>query len=306
MRMALLVPYWRQQQQQQSANSPGTGLPADFGILMNGGMYRVEDPNQEHAGIPWDQALSIQRRRNYVGERTGWKAPTHINDSNTNTPSSEAMHTGTAWARRIAQKLFGSNGNIHNNNNAVVATRNAKIAIADILYAARPLLWAWLESRHHRTRKEESLSRWREQTGPLSFGRGNNHHHKHHRPGGLARGWILCLVADLASIALLEQSKAAASASTRRSHHRRSSAGRTREQAVGDGDPGTTGEIRRRKLRLLLYALRAPAWEGATLPVSEGFSGTVLSRIPLLGGIAEAVLWDWILYYQHPFVAEEG
>jgi hypothetical protein len=67
----------------------------------------------------------------------------------------------------------------------------------------------------------------------------------------------------------------------------------------------TEEELRNRKMRLFLYALRSPIWFEATAPLLDGFSRRILHRIPLVGSLTETFLLDWILYYQHPFVSEE-
>jgi hypothetical protein len=68
----------------------------------------------------------------------------------------------------------------------------------------------------------------------------------------------------------------------------------------------TEDEIRRRKLRLFLYALRSPVWSTATSPILDLLSKRILQKIPLLGNFIEIYIWDFILYYQHPFISEEG
>jgi hypothetical protein len=47
-------------------------------------------------------------------------------------------------------------------------------------------------------------------------------------------------------------------------------------------------------------------WSTHTIPALEGVSVHLLRKIPVLGNLVETVLWDWVLYYQHPFVSEEG
>ena len=94
---------------------------------------------------------------------------------------------------------------------------------------------------------------------------------------------------DVLSIRLLE-------------HHRRPNP----RYPASKSDPFAHQELKRRKMRLLLYVLRAPVWNNHTLPMLEGVSQKVLRKMPLVGNLLETVLWDWILYYQHPFVSEEG
>ena len=279
LRMTLLVHYWRQQQQQNcthQTNDDSATVP-DFGVMLDGGMYH-SDRAQESIGIPWDHARALQRRRNYVGERTGWNATT-------TSVTASSCNTGllSDYCPRIVQNLFGNNSFDRN-------YRNAKTVLAELLYSARPLLWAWLESRHHAT-----VMTWnREPTWPIAIRNRpgaslSSEITKARRRPSLLKGWLLCLAMDVLSIRLLE-------------HHRRPNP----RYPASKSDPFAHQELKRRKMRLLLYVLRAPVWNNHTLPMLEGVSQKVLRKMPLVGNLLETVLWDWILYYQHPFVSEEG
>eukprot|EP00536_Pseudo-nitzschia_multiseries_P010317 jgi/Psemu1/289030/fgenesh1_pg.309_\ len=278
LRMYLLVSYWRQQHTATdptgkawvgddkydanadgdndsdndndsdagSAKSHGT---ADCGILLEGGLYRVEESIDNRPGLPWDRARALQRRRTYVGERTGWT----------------------------------------------------------LLYALRPLLWAWIESRHHRSRLLPGTGRKPKHNYKYNYkyeyNYDSNSNAWHKQMGKLWRGWIMCLFLDVLSLRLLEGTERSAPSRSSSAKHRSL---RSAANTANTVNPYTRDEIQRRKMRLLLYAMRSPVWSGTTLPALEKVSRTVLSRIPILGGLAETVLWDWVLYYQHPFVAEEG
>ena len=377
LRVYLLVSYWRQQQQQctpaMTAFTTGnrrykhrhtdddddedqytgrnnidaavtaTVTAADCGIMMDGGMYRV-DQSQEFLGMPWDRARAIQRRRNYVGERTGWNLEEKTNSNNKTKHSGDngddrdgnaKQHGGGTLYNRCCSGTFAAVRNPNRNNNNNNNSNNVRVVIADLLYALRPLLWAWFESRyHHHNGSFLSASTSTSASTPTNrnFSSMNQtNHHLHHRAAvrnitfvsylkkivlnngngnadgkgkKLLRGWILCLVIDVLSIRLLEGNSRGNNRNGKSRHGRN----RRHWSAYVDvnTNPHTQEEIQRRKLRLFLYALRLPVWSGATLPALEGVSQTLLRKIPLLGGLAETVLWDWILYYQHPFVSEEG
>jgi hypothetical protein len=70
-------------------------------------------------------------------------------------------------------------------------------------------------------------------------------------------------------------------------------------------NPATKEEWNRRRVKLFLYLLRSPIWNQLTAPTIETCS-SVLRHIPLVGGLADSYLWDWILYQKHPYVSEEG
>jgi len=314
--MYLLVAYWRQQHKagdpvdedhdnntnknknNKNKNS-SKNSPADCGILLDGGLYRVEE-STDRLGLPWDRARAFQRRRTYVGERTGWtvdgaaRTQQYAADAADAAAAAGVTPPVSRWTA-AASALATLRNPVH---------RNAMIVAAEVLYAVRPLLWAWFESRHHRSRR---LGR-RSDHGP-------NQGRRRRRRSTLWRGWILCLLLDVLSLRLLERTegegecKRECGPRSRRvvAHHpNRSRSSSSSSSRSIPTNPCTRNEIQRRKLRLLLYVLRSPAWSEATLPALERVSNKFWSRIPILGGLAETVLWDWVLYYQHPFVAEEG
>lgn len=237
--------------------------------MLDGGLYHSDQP-QESIGIPYHHAMALQRRRNYVGERTGW------------TVNSNSATTTTDRQTQILQRLLGPQWNWN----------NTKTAFAEVLYAARPLLWAWLESRYHAL-PTTVQSRPLLTNNPLH----NTSTSQSNKRRNLFRGWLLCLAMDLLSIRMLEQRP-------RQQNYKTDASSSPTSTTIAD--PFRSAELKRRKVRLLLYLLRSPIWSQQTLPALEGLSQTVLAKLPLVGNLLDTVLWDWILYYQHPFVAEEG
>lgn len=279
LRMSLLVNYWRQQAKTDTNDAsilyPNTSF--DFGILLDGGLYHP-DQLQESIGIPYHHAMALQRRRNYVGERTGWRANGSGNtNSNSNTTSicEQSIQRLTNWS-----------------------WDNTKTAIAEILYVARPLLWAWLESRYHalptRPNTHIMMREW-SNSRMQSFHNSTANQSKKQR--SLWKGWLLCLLMDVLSMQLLERGNGKQPQNRSLQH---------RSTSPNTMDPFRKAELKRRKLRLLLHLLRSPIWSQQTLPVLEGVSKHLFAKLPLVGNVLDTVLWDWVLYYQHPFVAEEG
>jgi hypothetical protein len=72
-----------------------------------------------------------------------------------------------------------------------------------------------------------------------------------------------------------------------------------------NGNPVSREEWNRRRMKLLLYLLRSPIWTHATCPALDRTSA-VVQHVPLFGRVFDSYLWDWILYWKHPFVSEEG
>jgi hypothetical protein len=71
------------------------------------------------------------------------------------------------------------------------------------------------------------------------------------------------------------------------------------------GNRWSVEEWNRRRTKLFLYLLRSPIWSRITSPVMER-SSSVVRKFPLLGNFIDAYLWDWIIYWKHPYVSEEG
>lgn len=96
----------------------------------------------------------------------------------------------------------------------------------------------------------------------------------------LSKSWVITLIMDFASLQLLVDQRYS-------------------------GNIWAIDEWNRRKQRLLLYFLRPPAWSGLTSPLLEQCS-SVLKKLPLLGQLIDVCIWDWVLYWKLPYVAEEG
>jgi len=74
--------------------------------------------------------------------------------------------------------------------------------------------------------------------------------------------------------------------------------------AVSRDNPQSQAELRRRRMKVLLYLLRSPVWDRTTEP-SVLRTAALLRRVPLLGKLIETYLWEWLLYWKHPFASEE-
>lgn len=95
----------------------------------------------------------------------------------------------------------------------------------------------------------------------------------------LWRAWILTLVMEVTSLQCLSGT-------------------------VSRDNPQSQAELSRRRMKVLLYLLRSPAWNRTTEPIILR-TAALLRRVPLLGRLIETYLWEWLLYWKHPFVSEE-
>jgi len=94
------------------------------------------------------------------------------------------------------------------------------------------------------------------------------------------QSWLICLAMDVTSLLSL-----------RHQHD--------------TGNAVTAAEWRRRRLRLLLYLLRSPVWDGYTEGAVDRVGSAVHRRVPLAGGLFRNYLWDWVNYWRL-YRAEEG
>lgn len=95
----------------------------------------------------------------------------------------------------------------------------------------------------------------------------------------LWRAWILTMIMEVASLQCLSG-------------------------ALSRDNPQSQAELGRRRMKLLLYLLRSPAWDKTSEP-SVVRTAALLRRVPLLGKLVETYVWEWLLYWKHPFVSEE-
>lgn len=98
-------------------------------------------------------------------------------------------------------------------------------------------------------------------------------------PQQLWKAWILTLVMEVASLQCLSG-------------------------AVSRDNPQSQQELSRRRMKLFLYLLRSPMWDRTTEPRVVR-TAALLRRVPLLGKLVETYLWEYLLYWKHPFVSEE-
>ena len=93
------------------------------------------------------------------------------------------------------------------------------------------------------------------------------------------KSWLLCLTLDVLSLLSLDACRR-------------------------NGNAVTVAEWKRRRLRLLLYLLRSPVWDRYTATTANRVSSAV-GKIPLVGGLLNNYIWDWIFYWKL-YRAEEG
>jgi hypothetical protein len=298
LRIYLLVNYWKQQQQQlqqqqqistlvqqqQEYNPTRHPTTITLGILMNGGLYQTYRPM---VGLGFGQAQAMKRRQDYVGRRTGWKLESSSSDCINNTAKNPSYN------------------NINNNKDRRNYS-NVMVIMAELLHTFRPLLWAWCEARYPMVEVEESQSQLpvEQQGQPQQYHLQYHHQQRQQRriksppinqsilsptSKRLLYAWWICLGLDIVSLRLLLQSSSSSSSYR---------------------NPVTQEELRQRKMRLWLYALRSPVWDHIIKPimVDQFLSQRILQQrfIPSwLGNILEIFMMDWISYHRHPFIAEE-
>jgi Peroxisomal membrane protein (Pex16) len=262
LRLALMVSYWIQsfQEQQQSrtcqpygdgavvtAQAPKTTVMPILGLLRRGGMYQPD----ELPCLSLHQEQALERRRTYVGRRTGRRV-VPCDSTDHGRPQSILFPTG-------------------------------RLVVAELLYVLRPLLWATAEAK----------------TGYAAI---TMDHHP--SPGGvggtlsiyslsLLKPWLLTLLMDLTSLQLTQHLSGTMDR------------GRNNHGISNYRKRLTCDEWNRRRMNLFFYLLRSPLWNLATAPMMEHLC-SIVQRFPLVGGLMERYLRDYILYWKHPFSSEES
>jgi Peroxisomal membrane protein (Pex16) len=305
LRMYLLCNYWKQQQQQQLDNnsrddklvqqssngnpqSPSSSgrsyrrivdevvgysslssSPAFVGIMMDGGVYYADQDSQQsqqqQQGISWDAAEALARREVYVGRRTGWRQSNDNNSQQLDVDTSqEDSPSGSQPMLSLSRMCLPS----------FIRSRSFQIKVAEFLHVVRPVIWAWCEAQYPLATLDVSSSERSRQDRRR-----------------LWQAWILSLGTDIASIQLLETANNNYHHRYRRHSHERSRVNHTNEDYMY--------EINRRKMALLLYGLRCPMWNIVTSPkLLDGGISAILQRLPLVGGLLDTAVWDWVMYYK--------
>jgi hypothetical protein len=147
LRICLLGSYWKQYVEQKGSDSIRS-IP--MGILLDGGMFYESQPQ----GLPEEEANNLERRRQYVGRRTGLQLAETIEST---TPSSSSS-----------------------------SSSSSKTIVAELLYALRPLYWAYSEHQHH-------YAVDRENNGQPSL--------------SLLKAWLTTITMDVVSLRLLLSSQ---------------------------------------------------------------------------------------------------
>jgi hypothetical protein len=265
LRLSLLVSYWIQSFQEQrqqpsrtcqpygdgvplvTAQAPKTTVMPILGLLRRGGMYQPD----ELPGLSIHQEQALERRRTYVGRRTGRRV-VPCDSSDHGTPQSILFPTG-------------------------------RLVVAELLYVLRPLLWATAKAN----------------TGCAAITM--DHHPTHRSVGGtlsiysltLLKPWLLTLLMDLTSLQLTQHLSGTMDR------------GRNTHCIPNYRNRLTCDEWNRRRMNLFFYLLRSPMWNRATAPMMEHLC-SIVQRFPLVGGLMERYLRDYILYWKHPFSSEES
>ena len=193
------------------------------------------------------------------------------------------QYTGRRTGLKVANDGKTSRSRPSNTKN-----RNIQTILGELMYALRPLHWSYQEYIHHHSLQSSS--------DYSDFDHGNNideqPQNRQLPPLSLLKGWVTTILMDMISLQLLSLSQ----------KHQQHVNGTNRNEK---NRHWSSTEIKRRKMKLFLYLLRLPFWSHMTLPILNKSSG-VVRKIPLLGGLIDACLWDWILYHKQTYVSEEG
>ena len=234
LRLTLLGSCWYQQQLLLHHHKEEENVMDGMGILREGGYYRVD----ESPALTVTQQRALRQRQTYVGRRTGRRV---VVDKTSTT----AETTMTTTSSSITENEKTSHP--------------AAIMVGELLYIARPWIWAEMEKRN-----QSSSSLVVGTRSSFSFS-----------------CWLMTLSMDIVSLWLLQQT-------------------------TNPLNPQSRQELRRRKMRLLLYLLRSPVSDKWTLPIAQQGGASLQRWLPLVGRLLNAYLQDWMHYLKHPYVTEEG
>ena len=172
-----------------------------------------------------------------------------------------------------------------NLSNAGAKTKLAALTAGELLHIYRPLYWTASERNHAAH---------------------NSHIHQigetgNARPSSerlaMLKSWMIGLAMDVMSHRLT----LAATGSSADNIPFRSQMDNTNINVP----PATAEELKRRKMRWMLYLLRCPLWDVLTRLVAGGLADLVSRFVPLLGRPLATYVMDLLVYWQrHHFIME--
>ena len=218
------------------------------------------------------------RRVGYVGRRTGRRTYPGGTPSKSPTP---------AGRRR------GATNNISNNtgdgwmtlSNAGAKAKLAALTAGELLHIYRPLYWTASERNHAAHNLHIHQIGGMRNTRPSS------------ERLAMLNSWMIGLAMDVMSHRLT----LAASGSSVDNIPFRGHMNNTHINLP----PATAEELKRRKMRWMLYLLRCPVWDVLTRPVAGVLADLVSRFVPLLGRPLATYVMDLLVYWQrHHFMLE--
>ena len=216
------------------------------------------------------------RRVGYVGRRTGRRTY----------PGGTPSKSPIAPRRKNAANGTGSSGGGWLNlANAGAKTKLAALTAGELLHIYRPLYWTASERNH------AAHNLHIHQIGEMRNARPSSERL------AMLKSWIIGLAMDVMSHRL---TLAATGSSVDNIPFR----GHVNNPNT-NLPPATAEELKRRKVRWMLYLLRCPVWDVLTRPMAGGLADLVSRFVPLLGRPLATYVMDLLVYWQrHHFMLE--
>ena len=216
------------------------------------------------------------RRVGYVGRRTGRRTYPG------GTPSKPPI---VPRRRNVTDDNSAIGDDWMNLSNAGAKTKLAALTAGELLHIYRPLYWTASERDHaaHNLHSHQ-IGRLRD-TRPSS------------ERLAMLKSWVIGLVMDVMSHRLtLAASGSSVDNIPFRGRH---------DNSIINLPPATAEELKRRKMRWMLYLLRCPVWDVLTRPVAGSLADIVSRFVPLLGRPLATYVMDLLVYWQrHHFMLE--
>lgn len=338
LRLTLLTSYWydihKQERNQRQLSEDGiknysnsTTLPIVPGIMLNGGQYYYDEPMSSTPTPPTvRQEQKRMERLQYVGKRTGRRIIATTSTTGSVMKTEKMSHTDNRskqmenheessqpliLLRGISSKLhlFSSVFQSVRDRIAMMTTASStnvirmkqmKMMLGELLYVIRP----WIQAEMHQRIYSKTAS------GAItssSSNRSDTTSGNYSPRKQLLVTWLLSLGMDLTSLKLLQNERNTTSTNTnstrnifRRDHNYDHS---NHGSSINEVE---VLEMKRRKMRLMLYLLRCPIYDTYTRPSIETMTSIIETCIPYLGKMfITNSIWDLIYYWKY-YRLEEG
>jgi len=296
-----------ERQKEKEEQNKSSMMFSSVGILQDGGLFVLGGEGMKgnkHNVFQSDSAEEEKKRIQkllYVGKRTGRKVIISASSPFITNTMKKSYKKNENYHLRVATTLSNPNSCEDNKTTIISSFLSSPITIAssmrrilqsprarlvyliigELFHCYRPLFWAQ-SCRNYPLYEEESIRVLEEDIGGKRGGGSSGMMSR--KKNSLIKSWIISLLMDVISHKLTIMGTNATTSDN--------------ESTVNIASEITNDELYRRKMRWVLFLLRAPIWNLLTFPVVNKSRRLLSFMIPLVGRPLGMYIMDMLIYWQ--------